>query len=98
MDELLSGAQFISTLDLTKGYWQAPLLDPGWTLAVPGPSLRTPWGPRNVPAYDRHSAPAPPGLRGSTPGQRRHPLEYWRKPSYRSVEGAAGVASGWYHS
>ncbi|KAL0187932.1 hypothetical protein M9458_015031 [Cirrhinus mrigala] len=43
----LGRARYISTLDLTKGYWQ-------WPLAVPDPPLRPPRGPRDVPAYDGH--------------------------------------------
>ncbi|KAI2645011.1 Transposon Ty3-I Gag-Pol polyprotein [Labeo rohita] len=48
VDELLDRlgrARYITTLDLTKGYWQ-------WPLAVPDSPLRPPRGPRDVPTDD----------------------------------------------
>ncbi|KAI2645215.1 Retrovirus-related Pol polyprotein from transposon 17.6 [Labeo rohita] len=50
VDELLDHlgrARYITTLDLTIGYWQ-------WPLAVPDPPLRPPRGPRDVPEDDGH--------------------------------------------
>ncbi|KAL0188186.1 hypothetical protein M9458_015285, partial [Cirrhinus mrigala] len=50
VDELLDclgRARYITTLDLTKGYWQ-------WPLAIPDPPLRPPRGPRDIPEDDGH--------------------------------------------
>ncbi|XP_026086113.1 uncharacterized protein LOC113061300 [Carassius auratus] len=65
VDELLDHlgrARYISTLYLTKGYWQVPLnragqaedgvLDPQWPLAIPGPTLRPAWGSRHLPVVN----------------------------------------------
>ena len=41
--ESLGNARFITTLDLTKGYWQVPLADPRRSLAVPDDALRFVW-------------------------------------------------------
>ncbi|KAL0199496.1 hypothetical protein M9458_008036, partial [Cirrhinus mrigala] len=67
VDELLDrlgSARYITTLDLTKGYWQVLLsetakpkncvLYPQWPLAIPDPPLRPPRGPRDVPEDDGH--------------------------------------------
>ncbi len=80
VDELLDrrgGTRYISTLDLTKGYWQVPLTEE----AKPKTAFSTPSGhwqyrvlpfglhgaPATLPKDDGHPPAAPPVLRSRIP-------------------------------
>ena len=67
--ERLGPARYLTTLDLTKGYWQVPLTRTareetafGRPVPVHCPSLRRPWSPGNVPEDDGPAPTASPGL------------------------------------
>ncbi len=110
VDELLDRlgrARYISTLDLTKGYWQVPLTDsakpktafstPSGPLAVPDPSLRPSRGTGHVPAVNGHYSSPPPTICCRIFGWCRHPLGALGGPPRPSAEGAHGYSTGWTH-
>ncbi len=100
----LGRARFISTLDLTKGYWQVPLSED----AKPKTAFSTPsghWqyrvlpfglhgGPSYLPKTNGRPVAAPPGLRGRYLDDVIVHSESWEEQR-RVAEGANGVTSGW---
>ena len=79
--ERLGPARFISTLDLTKGYWQVPLTKLSWEkTSTPIPVHRTPIRyaqvPSNLPEDDGPGPTSPQGLRRHLHRQHRHPQHH----------------------
>ncbi|KAL1248768.1 hypothetical protein QQF64_022086 [Cirrhinus molitorella] len=114
VDELLDRlgrARYISTLDLTKGYWQVPLtkdaraktrakegvLNSFRPLAIPDPPLWSARGSRHVPALNGRPPTPPPSLRGGVLGRRNRPLRAVGGPPGQIAEGADGAPVGWTH-
>ncbi len=108
VDELLDrlgGTRYISTLDLTKGYWQVQLTEE----AKPKTAFSTPSGhwqyrvlpfglsrsTSNLPKDDGHPVAAPPVLRSRIPLRRRRPLGVLGGTSGTAAEGATGATEGW---
>ncbi len=104
VDELLDRlgrTRYISTLDLTKGYWQVPLSETAkLKTAFSTPSghwqyqtlpFRATRGSCHVPAHDGHLAVASPVLPRSIPGWRGIPLRALGRPPRPSAEGADGA-------
>ena len=101
VDELikrLGPARYISTLDLTRGYWQVPvtprslredsILDPRWTLPLLGSHVRRTWGASHIPAPHGSGTPTPPTL--------CHRLYWWHyhsQPKLAVPLGAGGSSA-----
>ena len=75
--ERLGPARFISSLDLTRGYWQVPLTpharektafaNTGGALPLPGSPVWHAWGPGHLPEADGPGAATPPAVRSRVP-------------------------------
>ncbi len=110
VDELLDRlgrARYISTLDLTKGYWQVPLSES----AKPKTAFSTPsghWQYRTLP-FGLHGAPATfqrmmdillrphQAYAAALPGRRGGPLRIVGGSSGEIAEGAFRAPEGWTH-
>ncbi len=100
VDELLDRlgrARYISTLDLTKGYWQVPLSDS----AKPKTAFSTPSGHWQyrilpfVPEAHGHRPSPTSAVRSSVPRRCRRPFGALGGPPRPSAEGAYGASKGW---
>ncbi|KAF4082078.1 hypothetical protein AMELA_G00147600, partial [Ameiurus melas] len=98
--EQLGRTSFISTLDLTKGYWQvmiAPDARPktAFSTATGHWQYRVlPFG-LHIPEFDAHPPAAPPHVCSCLPGQRCHPLLHMVVPPVSSGGGPEGNPGGW---
>ncbi len=101
--ERLGRARFISTLDLTKGYWQVPLSEtakPKTAFSTPSGHWQyrvLPFGLHGAPADDGHPAEAPSDVCSSLHRWCRHPLGDLGRPPGAAPEGTSRAAAGWAH-
>ena len=96
--ERLGPARYLTTLDLTKGFWQVPARE-RQRLRPRGDCTSTPSSPsasmaHDVPADDGPNPSAQPGLRSSLHRRHHYPQRQLRCPPLTTAGGPGGVEKG----